>query len=142
MDHKHKWNFTCLNYFFRKIATPQEKNNFFSFTLPRMQKLALSLPELFEECEIPLLVAGKQQTLLLSQKQIACLLCNAFFCTFPKRQTFSQEFANYPSINFNTLFTGKCAGSRAGKLRCLIHYFERIVSTGRAPFLDVCVNEW
>lgn len=45
----------------------------------------------------------------MTQKQIGCLLCNAFFCTFPKRNMPSRrlrykikwEYSTYPDINFN-----------------------------------------
>lgn len=51
---------------------------------------------------IPLLQSGHSAAITLSQTQIACLLANAFFCTFPHRNDTSSnaEYRNYPSINF------------------------------------------
>lgn len=51
---------------------------------------------------IPLLQSGHPAILTLSQLQIACLLANAFFCTFPHRNATAPnaEYHNYPSINF------------------------------------------
>ena len=47
---------------------------------------------------IPLLKKGKPRKLTLSQQQIGCLLANAFFCTFPRRNSRSRsaEFSSYP----------------------------------------------
>ncbi|XP_063067179.1 poly(ADP-ribose) glycohydrolase-like [Engraulis encrasicolus] len=52
---------------------------------------------------IPLLTKFRAQSITLSQYQIACLLANAFFCTFPRRNSTARdaEFANYPTINFS-----------------------------------------
>lgn len=51
---------------------------------------------------IPLLQRGRTASITLSQVQISCLLANAFFCTFPHRNTNSStsEYHNYPTINF------------------------------------------
>ncbi|KAL0178064.1 hypothetical protein M9458_026958, partial [Cirrhinus mrigala] len=49
---------------------------------------------------IPLLKSRMNQSLTMSQEQIACLLANAFFCTFPRRNSRKSEYANYPEINF------------------------------------------
>lgn len=52
---------------------------------------------------IPLLQRGHTAAITLSQVQISCLLANAFFCTFPHRNTTSShsEYHNYPTINFS-----------------------------------------
>ena len=51
---------------------------------------------------IPLLKRQKTHMLTLSQRQIASLLANAFFCTFPCRNVKKRdsEYSNYPDINF------------------------------------------
>ncbi|KAG7246031.1 hypothetical protein CRUP_020105, partial [Coryphaenoides rupestris] len=36
----------------------------------------------------------------MSQEQVASLLANAFFCTFPRRNSRKSEYGNYPDINF------------------------------------------
>lgn len=52
---------------------------------------------------IPLLQHHQPASITLSQGQISCLLANAFFCTFPHRNTTrsNAEYHNYPSINFS-----------------------------------------
>ena len=67
---------------------------------------------------------------LLSHQQVACLLANAFLCTFPRQNArgATSEYSNYPSINFNTLFRGSAKdleGVSPVKLTRLFHYFTR-----------------
>lgn len=49
---------------------------------------------------MPLLKAGMNHSITMSQEQTACLLANAFFCTFPRRNSRKKEYWNYPDINF------------------------------------------
>ncbi|KAF9353265.1 hypothetical protein BGX26_008974 [Mortierella sp. AD094] len=69
-----------------QFLSTQERQYFFDVTLPRMQALALRLPELVKK-PIPFLEMQKDSAVTLSQEQIACLLANAFFNTFPCRNT-------------------------------------------------------
>ncbi|KAF9959782.1 hypothetical protein BGZ72_008813 [Mortierella alpina] len=62
----------------------EERIRFFDVILPKMQALALRLPELVKK-PIPFLNEQEDSAITLSQEQIACLLVNAFFCTFPCR---------------------------------------------------------
>lgn len=60
-----------------------------------------SLPTfLFHLQAMPLLKAGMNHSITMSQEQVACLLANAFFCTFPRRNSRRKEYWNYPDINF------------------------------------------
>lgn len=67
-----------------------------------MVRMALQLPTLITR-PIPLLKRSKNHSISLSQLQIASLLCNAFFCTFPRRNATGRnsEYATFPDINFN-----------------------------------------
>ncbi|KAF9202956.1 hypothetical protein BGZ49_006930 [Haplosporangium sp. Z 27] len=69
-----------------QFLSTQERQYFFDVTLPRMQALALRLPELVKK-PIPYLKQQQDSAVTLSQEQIACLLANAFFNTFPCRNT-------------------------------------------------------
>ncbi|XP_044019435.1 poly(ADP-ribose) glycohydrolase-like [Aphidius gifuensis] len=99
---------------------------FFKNLLPKMVQLALQLPTLVIG-SIPVLKKHKNTTLSMSQLQIASLLANAFFSTFP-------NYKKYPNVNFYRLFGAykddKFQRSLAvsEKLRCLIHYFRRVTS--------------
>ncbi|KAF9964433.1 hypothetical protein BGZ70_006466 [Mortierella alpina] len=67
-----------------QLFSTLERQHFFEVTLPRMQALALRLPELVPK-KIPFLTMQNDSAITLSQEQIACLLANAFFNTFPSR---------------------------------------------------------
>ena len=88
-----------------------------SVLLPKMAQLALQLPKLLPH-SVPLLSAGKNLAVTLSQRQIACLLANAFFCTLP------ETFMSYPDTNFDSLFQ-----DQDEKLKCLFNYFRRVTLT-------------
>jgi len=84
----------CLN--------EEETEEFFNNLLPKIIKLALQLPKLITK-PIPLLKQTHNHSISLSQMQIACLLANAFLCTFPHRNVSNSksEYSEYPYINFN-----------------------------------------
>ncbi|KAF9581542.1 hypothetical protein BGW38_001407 [Lunasporangiospora selenospora] len=67
-----------------QFLSTRERAHFFDVTLPRMQALALRLPELIAK-PIPFLKRQQDSAVTLSQEQIACLLANAFFNTLPCR---------------------------------------------------------
>ncbi|GFX24064.1 poly(ADP-ribose) glycohydrolase [Trichonephila clavipes] len=130
-----KWNFCGLHTFFNSCLTEHERCHFFEEILPNMINMALNLPNICTQ-SIPLLKKGKDRYLTMSQKQIGCLLLNAFFCTFPNRSIQSRKFRwntdypTYPDINFNRLFYGMKSktSTRHEKLKCLLNYFRRITS--------------
>ena len=143
-----KWSFGAVHAYFSTIASEEEATAFFSSLLPKIVRLALRLPELVTHA-LPLLKVQETYSLTLSQEQAACLLANAFLCTFPRRNAMHKlaEFASYPSINFNSLFAGKSSSISsvcAAKLKCIFHYFTRITSstpTGSITFTrQVCTN--
>ncbi|KAK3092078.1 hypothetical protein FSP39_024998, partial [Pinctada imbricata] len=120
-----------------------ERIHFFDVTLKKIVNLALMLPHLITQ-PIPLLKKNRNQSLSLSQQQIASLLANAFFCTFPRRNAKqrSSEFSNYPTINFNSLYEGYPVQKKLEKLKCLIHYFRRVTTNmpkGTVTFERQCV---
>jgi poly(ADP-ribose) glycohydrolase len=80
----------------------EETELFFNNLLPKIIKLALQLPTLVTS-PIPLLKQNHSHSISFSQMQIACLLANAFLCTFPHRNVSSwqSEYSSYPQINFN-----------------------------------------
>lgn len=118
-----RWDFRALHNFFKVVLIfkyldnlcklkkkktifqsidEEETDKCFSEVIPNMARLALRLPDLLTGI-IPLLRRHSTSSLSLSQLQVASLLANAFFCTFPRRNTTNpkSEYANYPYINFN-----------------------------------------
>ncbi|KAJ3178017.1 hypothetical protein HDU87_003794 [Geranomyces variabilis] len=112
------------------------RDSLFSTTIPAIANLALRLPTLLPN-PIPLLRAKENKAITLNQLQIACILANAFFCTFPRRNDTRKtaEYASYPSINFSTLFAGtkegRCDPLKRAKLDCIFHYFTEVARRGQ-----------
>ncbi|CAI5533626.1 unnamed protein product [Closterium sp. Naga37s-1] len=65
---------------------------------------------------------------LITQELAAALLVGAFFCVYP---TAGRAQERLPEINFDRLYGGIYEGSpqQQEKLRCLLHYFRRVVSS-------------
>ncbi|XP_072293144.1 poly(ADP-ribose) glycohydrolase [Eucyclogobius newberryi] len=122
--HAKKWDFTALNLLCTEYLEHSEAQHLFEVVLPAMVELALSAPRLCT-MPIPLLKSRMNHSLTLSQEQIACLLANAFFCTFPRRNSRKSEYCNYPEINFNRLFDGNST-RKIEKLKTLLCYFRRV----------------
>lgn len=116
-----KWDFTALYLYCTKVLKPDEAEHLFDSLLPDMVQLALRASELCTK-PIPLLKEGMNHSITMSQEQVACLLANAFFCTFPRRNSRRTEYYNYPDINFFRLFEG--SPSKIEKLKTLMCYFR------------------
>lgn len=125
--HAKRWDFTALNYLCTDGLEHSEAQHLFDVILPQMITLALSAPKICTQ-PIPLLKQNMNQSLTMSQEQIACLLANAFFCTFPRRNSRKSEYSNYPEINFYRLFEGS-SSRKIEKLKTLLCYFRRITTT-------------
>ncbi|XP_030235262.1 poly(ADP-ribose) glycohydrolase [Gadus morhua] len=138
MTHAKKWDFTTLNLLCTEVLERSEAKELFEVLLPGMVKLALSAPKICTS-PIPLLKARQNHSLTLSQEQISCLLANAFFCTFPKR---NSRNSNYPEINFHRLFEGY-SFRKIEKLKTLLCYFRRVTQTrpkGLVTFTRQCLS--
>uniref|UniRef100_A0A8C4ZZK0 poly(ADP-ribose) glycohydrolase n=1 Tax=Gadus morhua TaxID=8049 RepID=A0A8C4ZZK0_GADMO len=125
MTHAKKWDFTTLNLLCTEVRLV-------------CQKIRLNSQKM-KETPIPLLKARQNHSLTLSQEQISCLLANAFFCTFPKR---NSRNSNYPEINFHRLFEGY-SFRKIEKLKTLLCYFRRVTQTrpkGLVTFTRQCLS--
>ncbi|XP_055986388.1 poly(ADP-ribose) glycohydrolase [Sorex fumeus] len=131
-----KWDFTALVDFWDKVLEEAEAQHLYQSILPDMVKIALSLPNICTQ-PIPLLKQKMNHSITMSQQQIASLLANAFFCTFPRRNAkMKSEYSSYPDINFNRLFEGR-SSRKPEKLKTLFCYFRRVTEkkpTGLVTF--------
>ncbi|XP_010779390.1 poly(ADP-ribose) glycohydrolase-like [Notothenia coriiceps] len=130
-----KWDFTALRLYCTKVLEPDAAEHLFDSLLPDMVQLALRASELCTK-PIPLLKEGLDHSITVSQEQVACLLANAFFCTFPRRNSRKTEYYNYPDINFFRLFGGG-SSSKIEKLKTLVCYFKSVTEqtpTGLVTF--------
>ncbi|XP_008284662.1 poly(ADP-ribose) glycohydrolase [Stegastes partitus] len=125
--HAKKWDFTALNLLCTEYLEVCEVRHLFEVVLPAMVDLALSALRLCT-MPIPLLKTRMNHSLTMSQEQIACLLANAFFCTFPRRNSRKSEYCNYPEINFYRLFEGS-SSRKIEKLKTLLCYFRKVTHT-------------
>ncbi|MBN3291987.1 PARG glycohydrolase, partial [Polypterus senegalus] len=123
MKYKDEWHFDALHMFFSKMDDGEKKEHF--RVIEGMANLAMRLPEICPK-PIPLLKTGEDRIITLSHEQIACLLANAFFCTFPHRNSKQSEFKNYPDINFNRMFAERSEQKRE-KLMTILHYFRTVL---------------
>lgn len=135
-----RWNFEALHSYFNEVLDVAGREEFFDKTLPAMVNLALRLPTLCTQA-IPLLKQQQNHSLTMSQEQAACLLANAFFCTFPRRNSCKHsEYSTFPDVNFNRLFQGGKGGTnsvKTEKLQAIFHYFRRVTKempTGTLTF--------
>ncbi|XP_071485165.1 poly(ADP-ribose) glycohydrolase-like [Diadema antillarum] len=125
-----RWNFRALHVLFTEVLDVEETTLFFDKILPAMVQLALRLPKLCTQA-VPLLRRQRTHSITLSQQQVASLLANAFFCTFPRRnaQQKKSEYSRFPDINFNRLFEmgqGYKNHRKIEKLKCILNYFRRV----------------
>ncbi|KAL7059133.1 hypothetical protein AAHC03_013891 [Spirometra sp. Aus1] len=123
------WNVDCLS------AALQQRPDFVPL-LQKIAELALRAPDLVTQ-PVPLLRQNKERSLSFSQLQIACLLANAFYSTFPRRNAtgVNSEYFDFPTINFSSLFcgTGYADESNVEKIICLLHYFSRVFGEDGPP---------
>eukprot|EP01105_Mastigella_eilhardi_P019127 TRINITY_DN4482_c0_g1_i1.p1 TRINITY_DN4482_c0_g1~~TRINITY_DN4482_c0_g1_i1.p1 ORF type:complete len:319 (-),score=92.93 TRINITY_DN4482_c0_g1_i1:60-1016(-) len=124
-------------------APPFDVQEFFTATLPFMQRLALRMPDLFPN-EIPLLLSGHEGVVSLTREQVACLLVHGFFGTMPNTASYAPEYFN----DYDIQFIFRRGGNDAFPL-CLMHYFMRITSampsgkvSYRRKLSSPCVALW
>ncbi|EDO41019.1 predicted protein, partial [Nematostella vectensis] len=135
-----RWNFEALHCYFNEYLDSSDAQEFFDHTLPAMVRLTLQIPSVCTVA-IPLMKRQKNHSITISQHQAACLLANAFFCTFPRRNSHKHsEYSNFPDINFNRLFQGGKGGTstvKCEKLQSVLHYFRCVTQctpTGTLTF--------
>eukprot|EP00050_Salpingoeca_kvevrii_P010786 m.10398 g.10398 ORF g.10398 m.10398 type:complete len:720 (-) comp3077_c0_seq2:78-2237(-) len=127
------WSFHGLHLYCSQLSAAESKH-LFRTLLPKIARLALQLPHLVTR-PLPLLRQKQMMAVTLSQKQIAALLANAFFCTFPRRNSTrpGHEFEHFPSINFSALFLARMHTTAphpvlVAKMQFVLNYFERVTS--------------
>ncbi|KAL6636533.1 hypothetical protein ACP70R_024105 [Stipagrostis hirtigluma subsp. patula] len=131
--------------FFDDLLPRAHARGWFADVLPNLARHLLRLPELLEGHYARagggasgLRILGSQDAgmVLLSQELVAALLACALFCLFP---TAGRSKASLPTINFDSLFAALSHNSRQSqeqKMRCLIHYFERVTDSTPTGFVS------
>ncbi|CAN1827409.1 Poly(ADP-ribose) glycohydrolase 1 [Linum perenne] len=139
--------------FFDELITRVEAAKWFEEVLPSLATLLLELPSLLEshyqnaddlidgglrDVKTGLRLLGPQEdgVVFLSQELIGALLACALFCLFPVDDRRANDL---PAINFDHLFASLYSSYRENqenKIKCIIHYFERICSVRPAGFVS------
>lgn len=122
-------NFGPLKTTFSEMSK-SESDEFFSTTFPFIASIASEFYSIFEEPVKPL-KKQKNEEVTLSKLQCACILANAFLCTFSDIRPSSMC-----SINFITLYRGdgkKPYGSKVAKLKMILYYFSRLAKYQSNP---------
>ncbi|CAA2959138.1 poly(ADP-ribose) glycohydrolase 1-like [Olea europaea subsp. europaea] len=126
--------------FFDDFMSRDASEKWFGNVVPQLADLLLRLPELLEshyqnaasfngtETGLRLLESQQQGIVFLSQELIAALLVCSFFCLFPATNRGAKHLQ---AINFDNLFTCLYEShdiSQENKIKCIVHYFEKICS--------------
>ncbi|KAL6909406.1 hypothetical protein ACP4OV_001687 [Aristida adscensionis] len=134
-----------LALFFDDLLSRAHARGWFAHVLPSLARLLLRLPELLEDhyagapdgrSGLRILAAQDAGTVVLGQELVAALLACALFCLFP---TAGRAEARLPMINFDTLFAALSHNARQSqeqKVRCLVHYFERVTDSTPTGFVS------
>lgn len=109
------------------------RSDFLESVVPFLANLVLQSEDLFPATDTsPSVITPlwKQQdaTVSLSRVQCACILSNAFFCTFV-RASVEQcwHLINFPSINYDDMLSSNPNGqAKMAKLAMLLNYFIRV----------------
>lgn len=133
-----KDRFNVLRKFLETELSEEEHKEFFQVTLPFILKLA---PLIQDEKLFPVQVSAggvrrctllprsyHQQpiSIIISKLHAAILLANGFLCLFPDDWICHSTFSQFPDFNFRPLFAGLKAPQEAAKLKCFLHYFNRV----------------
>lgn len=107
--------------------SPEPQKEFFDVTLPYIQHLVLTTPQYVHR--IPFLDQGKAGSVTFHKRVIASILACAFFGLWP-RQTPKEGGQEIPFLSmvewYRVDFSGTPPNSQMAKIRCLVHYFQRI----------------
>lgn len=125
--------------FFDELMSRMESRAWFREVVPKLATLLLQLPSLLEahyqdsdakfgvgKAGLRLIVQQEAGFVFLSQELVSALLACALFCLYP---TSGRARKSLPIINFDHLFGSlypHYQQSQEHKIKCLIHYFERI----------------
>nr|XP_023912460.1 poly(ADP-ribose) glycohydrolase 1-like isoform X2 [Quercus suber] len=128
--------------FFDELMSREESTKWFEEVVPALADLLLRFPSLLQthyqtadiahingvNTGLRLLRSQEPGIVLLSQELIGALLGCSLFCLFPVT---NRGVEHLPTINFDQLFASLYDNyneKQENKIRCIIHYFERIFS--------------
>ncbi|KDP29542.1 hypothetical protein JCGZ_19255 [Jatropha curcas] len=135
--------------YFDELMSRSESAKWFGEVLPALANLLLRMPSLLEshyqnadnlldgvKTGLRLLVPQEAGIAFLGQELIGALLACAFFCLFPITDRVAKHL---PLINFDHFFENlydNYSEKQENKIKCILHYFERICSNTSVGFVS------
>ncbi|XP_074657360.1 uncharacterized protein LOC141910566 [Tubulanus polymorphus] len=110
--------------FFDKEASAEERRRFFEETLPFVVDAAVDIENRKPPNGLQYSLQSEPGDVELSRSFILSVIACAFLCLFPRRP--KEIEASLNDINFNNFFHYLPSTPQSGKLRCILHYFERV----------------
>lgn len=108
------------------LNTHDNPEHFISDTIPAIAKIALLMNVLFGE-PLCFLLESENKSVSVTKYQVACLVANAFICTFPNRDK-NVTIGNLSLGNFNlTNLFALNSDSSSLKIQCIVAYLEHII---------------
>ncbi|XP_064639529.1 uncharacterized protein LOC135495054 [Lineus longissimus] len=120
--------FYGLKRFLEQDAEAEEKHRFYSETFPFIIDCALKIEELRPEAGLHYSLQKEECSIELKRDFVASILACAFLCLFPRRPKDIASRLN--DINFNNFFHYLPSPPQSAKLRCILHYFDRVSCLG------------
>lgn len=111
---------------------------FFHSVWPVLRSLALELPELFPTNVLASL-AHRNSRIVLSRRQVACLIVHQFLCTLSRPQWMTDG-----SQDFHIWYSSRTPQPKAVKayLFSLFHYFHMLADPSNSSPLKYDVSDW
>lgn len=124
-----KWGETIyygLVKYFQKHATADEKSQFVKITFPSIVELGLELEALLPTDGIDINEQQKGETKEIGRQLCCSIVACAFLCLFPVEESRRGRGSKLNVINFNKFFANLPISSQNAKLRCILHFFDRV----------------
>lgn len=119
--------FAGLVHFLVDIATEQEREEFLRRTLPAIVDLALALGDLKPAEGFYYCIQQRGSETRLSRRFVASLVAHLLLCTLPHAGNLSLNQTDFATF-FAVLGSSKGEDSQTAKLRCILHYFNRLAA--------------
>ncbi|XP_035693416.1 poly(ADP-ribose) glycohydrolase 1-like, partial [Branchiostoma floridae] len=124
-----------LAWFLQNVLDEAERQDFFGKTLPSIAERALELETLKPAEGLSVSQRQRGGTVVLQRRFVASVLAHAFLCTFPegKCKSSAQNDINFPKFFNIFIAVPERRETQAAKLRCILHYFERLAEDPSGP---------
>lgn len=124
------------------LETSTKHNRFFTQTWTMLVQIALEMPNLFPETNLPAFTDNGLISCRLSRRQVACLVIHQFLCSLPTQPWSTESF-----VDLSPWYTSKNNDLHPhvvhAYLTALFTYFDRAASTNQQNhLLSFDLNEW